>query len=482
MRMLRLVTGLCGLAALALAQYPGQYPPGGYPPTTYPPTTYPGGQYPPGGYPPNTYPGGQYPNTYPTRLPGGVPVGLPVPEVKLPKKDKEKEKPKSDGDVKVTLASIDGGLRKLGEKELVLQSAPKTLLRFRLLPKTQFRDKDGEPVRDSLLHAGDQLSVQVNSDDPETALRVVLLKTGTASERASAELPYDNSSVRAPKEEDLGKRRTTVTVEQASEKPEPEPAAAEAPSPGGAPGVAPAPPISGSGKPLGSDGEVIQEAREEAAKFTAGLPNFMAKQLTNRYFSHTWPAQWQKIDEVTADVAYVEGKEEYRNIAVNGAPVNQPPERSGTWSTGEFSTTLEDVLALQTAAKFKRRGDDRIASRPAVVFDYTVAQPNSHWTLVAPDGRQYKPAYEGAIWVDKDTRRILRIEQRSLDVPNDFPLLKAEMVVTYSFVNIDRKPYLLPGSSENLGCWRGSGTCVRNTIEFKDYRKFTAESTVDFAK
>src|SRR5579871_2762678 len=85
---------LVTLVTVAAAQtYPGQYPPGQYPPTTYPP-----GQYPPGSYPPGTYP----PNTYPTRLPGGVPVGLPVPEVKLPKKQ---PKEKSD-DQKITLSSV----------------------------------------------------------------------------------------------------------------------------------------------------------------------------------------------------------------------------------------------------------------------------------------------------------------------------------------------------------------------------------------
>lgn len=477
MRTLRLLTGLSFAAAVAVAQYPGQYPPGGYPPQTYPG----------GGYPPNTYPGGGYPpNTYPTRLPGGVPVGIPVPEVKLPKKDKDKgaEKSKSDGDVKVTLATVDGALRKLGEKDLVLQSGPKTLLRFRLLAKTQFRDKDGEPVRDSLLHPGDQLSVQVNTDDVETALRVTLVKTASANERASAELPFDPNTVRAPKDEDLGKRRTTATVQQAEKTESPaDTAVPSTPSAADGPDMPAAAPVrSGPGKPLGSDDEVITEARVEASRFTEGLPNFMAKQLTSRYFSQTWPARWQKIDEVAADVAYVDGKEEYRNIQVNGSPVDRPPERTGTWSTGEFATTMEDVLAVPTAAKFKRRGEDRVAGRPTVVFDYTVAQPNSHWTLVSPDDRKFKPAYEGAIWIDRDTRRVLRVEQRTVGIPNDFPLLKAESVVTYAFVNIDSKPYLLPTASENLGCWRGSGTCVRNTIEFKDYRKFTAESTVNFGK
>src|SRR5713101_4544586 len=88
--------------ALIAWQYPGQYPPGQYPPNTYPP-----GQYPPGQYPPNTYPPGQYPpnnpNTYPTRLPGGVPVNLPVPEIKLPKKNDKKAE-----ETKITVASVDG--------------------------------------------------------------------------------------------------------------------------------------------------------------------------------------------------------------------------------------------------------------------------------------------------------------------------------------------------------------------------------------
>src|SRR5947209_18631965 len=111
-----------------------QYPPGQYPPGQYPPGQYPGGNYPPGSYPPNTYP---------TRLPGGVPVGLPVPEVKLPKRDKDKSK--SENDVKMTLAAVEGSLRKLGEKDLVLQAGPKKLLRFGLLAKTQFGNKEGQP-------------------------------------------------------------------------------------------------------------------------------------------------------------------------------------------------------------------------------------------------------------------------------------------------------------------------------------------------
>src|ERR1700724_30713 len=79
------LTALLLFGGLAAAQtYPGQNP------TQYPTGQYPPGQYPPGQYPPAQYPPGQYPNTYPTRLPGGIPVGLPIPEIKLPKKKNDK--------------------------------------------------------------------------------------------------------------------------------------------------------------------------------------------------------------------------------------------------------------------------------------------------------------------------------------------------------------------------------------------------------
>src|SRR5947209_14870509 len=125
------------LAASAAAQtYPSQYPPGQYPPGQYPP-----GQYPPGQYPPGQYP----PNQYPARLPGGIPVNLPVPEVKFPKRKTESAPPSAE---KVTVVTASGSLRRLGEKELLLEVARKSVIRFRLLAKTQFRNPAGEPIRD----------------------------------------------------------------------------------------------------------------------------------------------------------------------------------------------------------------------------------------------------------------------------------------------------------------------------------------------
>lgn len=88
--------------------------------------------------------------------------------------------------VRTASDSIDGIIRRLGEKELLLQISSSVVLRFRLLARTEFRGHDGRPVRDSLLHPGDHITVSVNPDDVETALAVVLRKSGSTQEREAA--------------------------------------------------------------------------------------------------------------------------------------------------------------------------------------------------------------------------------------------------------------------------------------------------------
>ncbi|MEO8596751.1 MAG: hypothetical protein ABI759_25760 [Candidatus Solibacter sp.] len=474
------LSAICLAMGVASAQYPTQYPPNQYPTGgQYPPNQYPSG----GQYPPNQYPnGGQYPNTYPdNRLPGGI----PMPNIHLPSK-----KPKTGEEVKVTLAAAEGTLRKLSDRDLLLQTGKRAVLRFRLLAKTKFLDKGGEPVRDSLLHPGDLLSVQTSPDDPETAVRITLVRSGTSAERSSAEQAVDAAAVRAPEAGDFGKAKTVTTRETAGTTDAPPESSDDSEAPklkraegGGDDDSTPAPPTaSGTKDPArNTDAQIIADARAAAQSFSAGLPDYLVEQVTGRFFSTGFPSHWQEIDVVTVDLAYVNGKEDYRNFRINGIP-GDSPERSGTWSTGEFGTTLEDVMSPTTNASFKRRGEEKMAGRTAIVFDYTVAQSNSHWIMVSPDGRQYKPAYTGAVWIDRDSRRILRIEQIAANFPRDFSISRAETKLQYAWVKIEQKTYLLPGSSENLGCMSGSGACTRNAIEFKNYRKFSSESNITFGK
>jgi hypothetical protein len=185
------------------------------------------------------------------------------------------------------------------------------------------------------------------------------------------------------------------------------------------------------------------------------------------------------MDTVTADVSSFNGKEDYKNIRVNGKPTDRP-EDTGTWSTGEFQVTLEDILSSRTNAQFTARGEDKVAGRSAFVFNLVVDQPHSHWTIVDDSNRRVKPAYKGRIWVDKETRRVLRIEQVAVNLPRDFGFDSEETSIEYGFATIEGRPYLLPAVSVNMACGTGTSSCSRNRIEFRNYRKFTSDSKITF--
>lgn len=222
---------------------------------------------------------------------------------------------------------------------------------------------------------------------------------------------------------------------------------------------------------------LIERARLVAYEFNETLPNFICDELVMRYQSVRRVPDWTYRDRVELELLYVDGKEDYRNVRRNGKLLKKgSPEDSGSWSTGEFGTVLADIFSPASNARFKRRGRSTAAGMEAEVYDYTVEQPNSHWQIRF--GRMVKPAYSGALWIDPKTARVLRIEMGTKKLPADYEIDTVESVVDYSWVTISGKKYLLPVKSQNLACVRGSFDCTKNEIEFRNYRKFAAESQV----
>ncbi|MBZ5673371.1 MAG: hypothetical protein LAP61_03925 [Acidobacteriia bacterium] len=245
------------------------------------------------------------------------------------------------------------------------------------------------------------------------------------------------------------------------------------------PSVAPAPasqPI-----PLGDDA-TITKAREAALAYSATLPNYLVQQMTTRYQSDRPKAGWTALDIVTADLTYQDGRESYKNIKVGNKSVNTSmDEIPGTRSTGEFSTLLEQLFEAG-AAKFRPGGQDTIHNRPALVYSFEVTRELSRWRIEAPS-QLYYPATKGSVWIDKETSRVLRIEQQGKGMPALFPFDTIETSVDYDFIRLGTSgPYLLPVESEVLSCQRGTSICSRNKIEFRNYRKFGAETNITFDK
>jgi hypothetical protein len=235
--------------------------------------------------------------------------------------------------------------------------------------------------------------------------------------------------------------------------------------------------------PRSSD-PVIQGAREAASQFTESLPNYVVKQFTTRYqtdAAHGNRTSWQALDVVTADVACENGKESYKNILVNGKAPHDDIEKTGSWSSGEFATVLQGILAPYTDADFHNKRSTTINNHAAFRYDYTVDQPRSGWHVYA-SSESYVPGYTGSIWIDKENFRVLRIEMSAVNMPKSFALDAVESAVDYDYVMISDQKYLLPTHSEALSCMRGTSECTRNVIEFRNYKKFGADTSITFDK
>jgi len=227
---------------------------------------------------------------------------------------------------------------------------------------------------------------------------------------------------------------------------------------------------------------IIDSAREAAFSFADTLPNYIVKQFTTRYATDAarkGQTSWRAIDTVTADVVSDGGKESYKNILVNGKTPKEAVEKSGTWSTGEYSSVLLDILSPATDADFHNKRTTTIVNRSAYRYDFSVEQPNSHWHVYS-SSESYNPEYTGAIWIDKENSRVLRIELSARNMPRAFALDTVESAVDYDYVLIGDSKFLLPVHSEALSCERGTSDCSRNVIDFRNYRKFGADTSITF--
>lgn len=307
---------------------------------------------------------------------------------------------------------------------------------------------------------GDHVTVEATRDakDQYSARSITLNKKGSAEDRA-----------------------------EARKEPEPAraPASAPAPAPTAAP-LSPAPaPTLNAVQPTATrahiDDDVITKAREVAFSYSKTLPNYIVKQVTNRY--STVPDQhkayaWQALDVVTSDLVYENGRERYTNTMVNGKPTEYV-EHTGSWSEGEFANMLLAVFSLSSHTDFTDQKNVVIRNRPAWRYEYSIAKENSTWTLHA-DGKDAKPAYVGSVWIDKATYRVLRLEMAARGIESDFSLDTAESSVDYGFVTIADKEVLLPVDADGLSCTRNSTDCTRERTQYTNYRKFDASSKITF--
>ncbi|MBV8570165.1 MAG: hypothetical protein JO319_06110 [Acidobacteriaceae bacterium] len=461
------------------AQYPGQYPPGGYPPGQYPP-----GQGPTGG------------------------SGIPMPS--RHKKDRNKTSDASQPTISAEGKTVSNDGRKLvvdtqDGRELTMAVTPQTKFTRsgsdipgeKIIPRTTVHVeaaqdneanltvvsvellKDAPPeMPEARTSTGGQRGADGaggNAADDDVLTRPTILKD--PNEPADRPILKHGQSTYSPRDDDSGPSGPTLTP--------PRPASTQ---------TAQTKPQTDAQHDSGDftiDGEkatvqripgqeLVDRTKDWAVGFTQGLPNFVCQQMTTRYMEQSRSDGWQPLDVVTAKVVYEDGKEEYRDITVGGRRTNKSMlELGGSTSTGEFASTLRSLFSQGSRAEFKLVQSTTVNGSAAAIYDFKVALRNSDW-YISVGGQALRPAYSGSVWIDKASAEVRRIEMQADNIPKDFPLDSIQWAVDYDEVSLGTSKFLLPVHADNLGCQRGSPICTKNSTDFRDYHKYTGESTITF--
>jgi len=236
-------------------------------------------------------------------------------------------------------------------------------------------------------------------------------------------------------------------------------------------------PVAPSGKTAEADWpKFLEQVRAKAIAYTDELPNFICTQVTQRSARY-FPGGWRSVDNFVAELSYFDRKEHYKILTVaNQATTSATMENlSGTRSTGEFGTSMRSLFDPATNAVFRLEGRELTNGRETIRLGYQVARETSSRTINYNNERTIVTAYRGRCWIDPESFQVVRLEDKAINIPPDFPITRSDGATDYDLADIGGRKYWLPVRAEVLLVEGGAKLHTRNVIEFKRYRKFEAE-------
>ena len=234
--------------------------------------------------------------------------------------------------------------------------------------------------------------------------------------------------------------------------------------------------------------QLMAQTVDYVGKTITKLPNFFATRVTT-HFEDT-PRGFEKgqtvstlyqplhrIGSSNANVLYRDGQEV---VDVGAAKGRKPkPAAQGLTTSGEFGPILATVLVDAAQGTLVWSHWEQGPTGPEAVVRYAVPQGKSHYEVefccIAGnnEGRVFQQlsGYHGEITVDPANGSILRLTLEADLKPTD-PIVKANILVEYSPVEIGGKTYLCPVKSVSI-----SQAQPFHALQMQDFR--TANMTQD---
>jgi hypothetical protein len=230
--------------------------------------------------------------------------------------------------------------------------------------------------------------------------------------------------------------------------------------------------------------KILEEVRENALHYSESLPNYLCLQYT-RWYVNADPRSdgWRPAGYMTERLSYVDHRENYKTVSVNDRVTTADAKTLGhALSRGEFASMLREIFEPRSAAQFDWERWSGNGKDYWYVFKFRVPQETSQYTIGYGQGKDEQRivvGFSGSLFVDENTKMVLRIKMQADNIPASFPVNAASEQLDYAYAKIGEQEFLLPSQAEMLSKTEGK-YLSRNTIDFRLYQKFSADAVIKF--
>ena len=224
---------------------------------------------------------------------------------------------------------------------------------------------------------------------------------------------------------------------------------------------------------------LLEQVRQNALQYTDKLPNFICVQVTKRKANLDGSGYWRTLDIIQVRLTYNEHRESYQVVTINDQITNRSYESlGGATSTGEFGSLLHNLFLPETRTRFSWVGPASLRGRAVYEYEYRVSEDRSRWQITWNNELTIVPPYGGQVVVDAENHQVLRLSIEAEEIPRDFPIRAASTTLDYDYAIIAGRSFLLP--SRAVMEMDEGRVATRNEIQFRQYRRFTADTKIDF--
>jgi hypothetical protein len=221
----------------------------------------------------------------------------------------------------------------------------------------------------------------------------------------------------------------------------------------------------------------------DSANYSLGqekdLPNLTCVQTTRR-FEDLDNSGWRPIDTVVEQLTYIEHREHYQVLELNGQPASIAHEQlRNASSSRELGSVVRTIFLPRTQTEFAWQAWSALRGRRMSVYAYRVKPFRSRFHIEGPrQSLDLVAGYHGLISIDSEKHFVHRVTLQFDDIPLSSPIQDVSLMLDYDYARIGDKVHLLPLQFEVR--YRNGNQLVKNDVDYLNYQKFNALSAIKF--